>query len=89
MTERPATSQLIHYRDLVSAVKLSRGWYRRIARESGCRVATLRNMANSPSYDPLISEIELLRAWYWANGIPQAHPNSSLGRSMETTPTAA
>jgi hypothetical protein len=65
---------LITFADLVAAVQRSRGWYRRIARESGCRLVTLRRMANEPTYDPPVSEIEKIGGWYRAHGVPDHHP---------------
>lgn len=62
------------YAELVDAVKRSRGWFRRISSQSGCRLVTLRQIANNPAYDPSISEVEKIWAWYREHGVPERHP---------------
>ena len=70
------------YEELKAAVRMSRGWHARIARESGCNRRTLRGIANSDAYDPRISEVELIRNWFAEHGVPKAHPCSKAGREQ-------
>lgn len=76
-------SELPRYTDVVLAVQLSRGWHSRITRASGCRRHTLRRIANDPTYDPVVSEVEKIRAWFLEHGIPKVHPRSRLAASEQ------
>lgn len=64
------------YAELVRAVQASRGWFRTIVKETGCRMATLRRMANDPTYDPQVSEVERVRSWYREHGVPTRYPRA-------------
>ena len=59
---------------LRNAVQRSRGWFRQIVRDTGCRYETLRRMANNLAYEPRLSEAERISAWFMRHGVPSRHP---------------
>ena len=49
-------------------VRLSRGQWRKISRESGCKLQTLIQLASRPGYDPKASELARIDNWFLMNG---------------------
>lgn len=68
------TSILVDYTMLVDALKRSRGWFRQIAKESGCSPQVMRRLVNDPFYDPKLSQLLLIADWFQKHGVPEAHP---------------
>ena len=61
-------------KSLELAVRLSRGWWKQIARDSGCSRHTLMRLASDPDYDPTISEVAKIDAWFQVNGVQRRSP---------------
>ena len=58
-----------------TAVRLSRGWWQRIAKETGCRRQTLVRFSAEDSYDPPASELGKIDSWFVVHGIPRKGPS--------------
>lgn len=64
----------VDYSVLVDALRRSRGWFRQIARESGCSPQVMRRLVNDPFYDPKLSQLLLIAEWFEKHGVPECHP---------------
>ena len=62
-----------------TAVRLSRGWWQRIAKETGCRRQTLVRFSAEDSYDPPASELAKIDSWFVVHGIPRKGPSRQSG----------
>jgi hypothetical protein len=62
-------------------VRSSKGWWTRMAAQSGCKVWTLHRIANEPDYDPRFSEALKIMHWFARYGVktvgPQGKPQAS------------
>lgn len=65
------------------AVRSSRGWWSRIAKDSGCRYYTLKRFAEDPLYDPKCSDAAKVHAWFLQNGVKEKGPQ---GRVKQPVP---
>ncbi len=78
---------------LRTAVISSKGWWTRIAADSGCRVRTLRRIAGSRTYDPPLSEAHKIWRWFVLNGVktkgPQGRRSQECRESAPSVPSNA
>jgi hypothetical protein len=67
-------------------VRYSRGWWKRIAAQSGCRYHTLKRFAEDPTYDPKCSDAAKVHAWFLENGVKEKGPQGRLKRVPDPVP---
>lgn len=60
--------------DIEFSVRLSRGWWRRIVKDTGCRLNTLVRLASDAGYDPQLSELAKIDAWFQVHGVQRKGP---------------
>jgi hypothetical protein len=60
--------------ELELAVRLSKGWWRQISRDTGCRYHTLERFAGESDYDISLSELSKIDGWFLIHGIPRKAP---------------
>lgn len=62
-------------------VRFSKGWWQRIADETGCKLTTLSGIGRSDEYDPKVSELIKIERWFNVNGVkyvgPQGKPRTA------------
>lgn len=69
------TSQIQRRTDQIrECVKQSKGWWRRIAKDSGCSVVTLERLAREAEYDPKASELAKIEIWFLMYGVKSIGP---------------
>lgn len=76
-------NRLTKVRDEIElSVRLSRGWWKTIAKESGCRLTTLERIAGEENYDPVISELALIDAYFLVHGVRRRGPQGKKKRAL-------
>ena len=58
--------------DIEMMVRLSKGQWRHIAKNSGARLATLERLAEDANYDPVSSELAKLDAYFLVHGVKRS-----------------
>jgi hypothetical protein len=63
-------------------VRHSRGWWRRISEQSGCRYHTLKRFAEDAAYDPKVSDAAKIHAWFLQFGVKEKGPQGRVKQAV-------